>query len=314
MANIAINNYCNLKCPYCFANEMIEEDQKSITEEQLIEILNFLSRSKINRIGIIGGEPTIHPHFKEILNTIQEFTKNKHIKCVVFSNGICLGDYAREFKLYPNTGCLINCNPPDIIGQKKWEDIRFSLKRFQALEISQCANLGINLHPELKDFNYILELCQEFKKEHVRCSYVAPTCNYKGVSKWEYYQNSKEMILDFASAAKAKGLEVRIDCNFAPKCIFTDKELAIMSNVTGWKTYCNPVIDIMPDMTCTPCFGTYHKVDIAQFDNLEEIERFFLLTDIRERTLKNNEGKCQNCEKFKNFSCQGGCLAFSSLN
>jgi len=39
MANIAVLNYCNLKCPYCFANEFIEENKQFITDEQLDDIL-----------------------------------------------------------------------------------------------------------------------------------------------------------------------------------------------------------------------------------------------------------------------------------
>ena len=63
--NIAITNYCNLKCPYCFANKFIESEKQSITEDQLDKILDFLFYSNLNKykhkIGIIGGEPTLHP-------------------------------------------------------------------------------------------------------------------------------------------------------------------------------------------------------------------------------------------------------------
>ena len=69
MPNIAFINYCNLSCPYCFANEFIEEKKQLISEEQLKKILNFLKLNKQNqaKIGIIGGEPTLHPDFKKLL-------------------------------------------------------------------------------------------------------------------------------------------------------------------------------------------------------------------------------------------------------
>ena len=41
MANIAITTYCNLHCPYCFANEMIETEQKNNIEiSRFKEIVN----------------------------------------------------------------------------------------------------------------------------------------------------------------------------------------------------------------------------------------------------------------------------------
>lgn len=66
MPNIILTEYCNLKCPYCFASTMIEEakDYKNITMEQLDNILNWLYPTAIEGefgIGLIGGEPLLHP-------------------------------------------------------------------------------------------------------------------------------------------------------------------------------------------------------------------------------------------------------------
>jgi sulfatase maturation enzyme AslB (radical SAM superfamily) len=43
MANIAITNYCNLKCSYCFANDMINESHKTMSIENNIKILKYLT-------------------------------------------------------------------------------------------------------------------------------------------------------------------------------------------------------------------------------------------------------------------------------
>jgi sulfatase maturation enzyme AslB (radical SAM superfamily) len=68
MANIAINNYCNLKCDYCFADNMIKEANKTMSLDNYIKVLKYLTEQNYEqRIGIIGGEPTLHPQFKEIL-------------------------------------------------------------------------------------------------------------------------------------------------------------------------------------------------------------------------------------------------------
>ena len=38
MPNIAITNYCNLRCPYCFAEDFTQQEKEEISDEQLINI------------------------------------------------------------------------------------------------------------------------------------------------------------------------------------------------------------------------------------------------------------------------------------
>ena len=53
MANIAVTNYCNLKCPYCFADDMICEEKRHITMDELRHTLSWLARTPKNHVGII---------------------------------------------------------------------------------------------------------------------------------------------------------------------------------------------------------------------------------------------------------------------
>lgn len=313
MANIAILNYCNLKCPYCFANEFIESKKQFITDEQLDKILFWLSHSEnIGRIGIIGGEPTIHPKFEEIFLKIKSFAKEHNSFVTVFSNGIKLGNYAKLFDEYSSV--LINVNHPQVVGDENWKQIKLTLKRFKALDKLSQTSIGINLYPDMIDFNYIIDLAKEFGYKQIRCSYVAPTCEYAGVDKDTYYLTAKPTFISFAKLCKANDIQVDLDCNNVPVCYFTDAERAELDNVKGWKTLCNPVVDITPEMKATACFGAYELVDLEQFDTLQEAENYLLFKKIYTKRLKNCSGKCADCHKFENLSCQGGCLAFSNNN
>ena len=61
MANIMINEICNLRCPYCFADEFVNKNPKEMSMEDFDTALNFaLSSGYDERIGLIGGEPTLH--------------------------------------------------------------------------------------------------------------------------------------------------------------------------------------------------------------------------------------------------------------
>ena len=72
--NIMLNQVCNLACPYCFANEFVGRSEKSlksdksqITEENFRIALDFAIKSRETRLGLIGGEPTLHPKFEEFV-------------------------------------------------------------------------------------------------------------------------------------------------------------------------------------------------------------------------------------------------------
>ena len=88
--NIILNSYCNLKCNYCFADEYMEETVrtpgKSMDFDYFInELLPRIKNTPV--INFMGGEPTLHPKFNEILNmtldNIQPFST-----VGVFTNGL----------------------------------------------------------------------------------------------------------------------------------------------------------------------------------------------------------------------------------
>lgn len=95
MPNIAIVNYCNLKCKYCFAEDMIKEANTTITLENFKKLMNFIcTNMEDNHIGILGGEPTLHPQFKNILLEIKDYEKQyNNLTTLIFTNGINLLPY-----------------------------------------------------------------------------------------------------------------------------------------------------------------------------------------------------------------------------
>lgn len=314
MANIVITNYCNLQCPYCFANKYItEEEKQNITLDELNRILEWLGRTVINRIGIIGGEPTLHPRANEIFSRVKEFAQERKTRVILFSNGIKLYRYARLFD--DNFGALINVNHPDVIGNEKWKELEKSLKMIKVCNGMNTTSIGINLYPNMKDYDYIFDLAKNYSFNTLRVSYVAPTCQFSNVTKDEYYTSAKDIFIPFVEKAKSLDIKVRLDCNHIPLCYFTDKEKEMMiETVENWHNYCSPVVDITPDMKGTSCFGAYELVDLSAFENIQEAERYFMFKKMYPKALANSGGKCSSCSKFENLSCQGGCLAFAGCN
>ena len=73
MPNIMLTYRCNLHCPYCFANEFVNKEKTDITIRDFLKAVSFITRTE-SYVGIIGGEPTVHPGFQttagEPLSTI----------------------------------------------------------------------------------------------------------------------------------------------------------------------------------------------------------------------------------------------------
>ena len=311
MPNIALLNSCNLQCPYCFANTFIEEKKQFITIEQLQKILNFIKDSKPERIGLIGGEPTLHPQFKELLKIIISFCyQNDFPKPIIFTNGIELYKYT---KFLSQVGCLININEPEILGNKNWTKLNQSLSQISQIDnIQQNSTIGINLYPNIKNLNYIFDIAKQYNYQQIRASCVAPACSFANLKKDEYYNLMKPIFLNFVNLAKKNNITINLDCNIIPICYFTDAEKELILNqCTDFHSWCEPVIDITPDFRATSCFGVYNPINLENFQNLQEVSRYMLLHEMYEKTLKNDMEKCKTCKSFLNLSCQGGCLGFT---
>ena len=79
MAHISLTNACNLTCSFCcFANRDISEKMPTEKVFQALESFKAIGVTGVEFTG--GGEPSIHPHFKEIVH---------YAKDLGFSLGIC---------------------------------------------------------------------------------------------------------------------------------------------------------------------------------------------------------------------------------
>ena len=318
MPNIILTEYCNLKCPYCFASKMIEDAKdancnKNITEEQLLFILNWLRPTAISRdycIGLIGGEPTLHPQFDKILSIINSFNSLTNSSSVIFTNGLLVD------KFIPSIGeqmsLLINVNKLERDKEKqliKNLDLFHQLQWFKTKKIT----LGCNLHILDDNYDFFWNIVDRYPEiTHVRMSVTAPNDSELKKNKEKYYTSMKARCLSFMQNAKQRNLKITYDCNQIPLCLFSEEEKELVLSLGDRIEKCSPVIDITPDFKATCCFGVYDTpLDCSHFDNIDELTNYFESKMIL-KTINNNTFMCKDCEKISLMKCQGGCLSFSS--
>lgn len=317
MANIAIVNYCNLKCPYCFAEDMIKENNAFMSLEQYDKLLDFIIKDPQCKIGILGGEPTLHPNLIDILNR----TKEKCIddrNIVLFTNGIEL----KKFIPYlDRISILINYNNPkdltDIQKQKLQEslDALYELNWIDGKKVK----IGCNIHLGCSNYDFLWQIIDKYNIKIIRSSVVSPGgiyANWRN-KKDEYFMALKPIYLDFCKKAIEHNCRLDRDCSQIPLCYFGEEELEIVEQVSnipeyGCSPFCPCALDFTVNSKATSCFGAYYPIDYDKFTNPKSLTYYLYNKQNKPLTKLNNTGKCATCEQHANDSCQGGCLAFAN--
>lgn len=85
---LTINRQCNLRCVACYANSAGFDGQMDVATVD--RAVNFLSELPVKNVFLIGGEPTIHPDFIDIVSQIAK----QGMKPMVITNGIAFANAA----------------------------------------------------------------------------------------------------------------------------------------------------------------------------------------------------------------------------
>lgn len=323
MPNIAILNECNLRCPYCFADDMIENqkvnaqhESQVMSVETFVEILRFLDKDPVvDRIGIIGGEPTLHPDIKQILNETEAFCLKKGCGSTVFTNGIHL-DTIVPFITRDIFSVLLNLNSPSVVGKENYEKIIENLNLvYNVFGWKEKVRLGLNVFHEMDDYSFFYDVIKQFNIKSIRASIVAPTYKNHKEDKEAYYKKMKNKTLSVYKNIFEAGATIALDCNRVPLCYFNAEErqnLNLYTNNAYGHFFCSPIIDINPKLEAVRCFGVYEPIKIYDFNSLDAIQRYFLVKKDCENIEANRVQRCKNCKNFETMACYGGCLSFSS--
>ncbi|MBO5373818.1 MAG: radical SAM protein [Clostridia bacterium] len=315
MANIALLNRCNLKCPYCFAENYTGMEKGDISIDALNTLLDFCASE--GRVGLIGGEPFLHKEIDKILEILREDFRFSLV--TVFTNGIFMGKHLGNLA-HPKFKLLINVNSRADIGESAFLKMREGIKNALSLMPRDRVDLGINVYRENQDFEDFLSIVKEFGFRRIRVSVVIPKDKSEGSI--AYFKRMKPTLLELYRRLGELGACPCYDCNAIPECVYTDEEKSFLESLPfenaferdiflGRRSVCSAVIDLYPDLTATRCFGMDSlRVPISDFKSIRDLSNFFFKEiDCRLVNTPSCE-ECESCYKFKTFSCFGGCLCY----
>ena len=326
MPNIMLTYRCNLACPYCFANEFVNRTDADMTEPDFQKAVEFAASEPGATIGLIGGEPTIHPKLPEFIRIL---AKNPNVSTVmVYTNGLQLEPLLKvmsEAGIGPMVRILVNCNSPKVMGNYNFDRLKASLDlAFGTYKQGKQIKFGLNLYDNGFDYEFIKELLVRYDQKQLRISLTVPDFGVCGkVDSVENFKSRKDYLFRFFKEMEKIGVMPYYDCNKPPQCIWTEEEWAwlewyknkyrsVATNLTDQKSRCEPVVDILPDLRAVRCFGMsdFEKVSITEFESVEDLRNYFRNLVDAEAFRISASGACRDCYDRKTGYCTGGCLGY----
>lgn len=308
--NLLITKSCNRSCPYCFAQKEVELDSKqssgNITLPVFQEYLDFLKNNSIGFLKLLGGEPTMHPQFEELVNMGLE----QRFKVTVFTNGIW-GERIRSFFSTEETQgveFLINVNEKRHSSDAEYESLERSLK-----VIGQRGQLGFNIFVEDFDLTFLVPFINEFGlRRQIRLGVASPIVGMNNNSiSTDRLRTIGKRLIEQMKLLEQRDVLVNFDCGFT-YCMFEQDEFQTIIEATdsGLVSVCDFIGDVDYNLNVWPCFplSKAEHLNLRDFETIDEIKQYYMEPYSQLKQFGSTE-ECLDCKYMLRKQCCGGCFA-----
>lgn len=318
MANLLITSLCNRRCSFCFARGRLRDGGSGrdrplhMTRDEIRKVMDLMERTDERDLRLLGGEPTLHPEF---VNIVEEGLKrNFHVN--VFTNGFMPRPVADFLGNVPQCKLSVLCNvSPQAVDPEPQRRLRdYSLDR-----LGERAALGITVTGADFDHGFLLDYIRRFKlNKNVRVGISQPMVGREN----EYLHPSQyravgTAIANMCRACVKEDVLVGFDCGMT-LCMFSESELGVLTTSgNGYVSVCSPIIDVGPGLNVWHCFPLAEVLvtNLTHFKKRKEIVSYYNRIMDPYRSL-GCRVECLSCEYKRRRQCFGGCLAhaMNSLN
>jgi len=271
-----------------------------------MEYLDYLDRSNIQEVRLLGGEPSLHPHFAKYIEIATHHDKD----VFVFTNGLLPDPAVKALMGLPKNRCKILVNVSDSISNNR---ITIESRQFEVLyKLQKCAHIGFTIYnTNVSKLPLLITLIEETGcSRSIRLGLSHPTNQNNRYLHPKYYAFVGSKITEFIEKAAKKSIRVEFDCGFV-RCMFTEEEIDRLNQCNinhSWQ--CSPIIDMDMEGSAIPCFPLIEVVRIE--DAMTQTFK-----SLREQFIKNLEiyrisgifQECNGCAMRIFENCSGGCLS-----
>jgi radical SAM protein with 4Fe4S-binding SPASM domain len=308
MANLIITGRCNRSCRFCFGRSSWRASRSEPTDMPLRHFrlaLDFLNRSGIRQVRLLGGEPTLHPFFTRMVDEAME----RDMPLLVFSNGNMPDPALRRLETIPvkSVKVIMNASAWNLGEFPSDPAVVSSLKRLGPRIL-----LGLNLDTPVVQGETLVKAIQAFGLAlSVRIGLAHPDrFGENAFLMPAHYTETGRRIAGFLDFASREGIGIEFDCGFVP-CMFPDDAWTRFGDqLRGVGRKCNPILDVLPDLRVIPCFplSGYRNWSLAEGSTADELRRKAeeVLKPMRAFRLFR---ECARCPMGADGACGGGCLS-----
>jgi hypothetical protein len=311
MANVLITSRCNLRCEYCFAQARLQDRRNQVMAmEDVRKVIAFLKKSDHPNFRAMGGEPTMHPDFPEIVET----TLQEGLHLDVLSNATWPETCNRLFnRISPdNLSFLLNIDHPTNYQSPVWKNIHRNLAAVAPL---RSITLSFNIFETRPRYEYIFDLVKTYHIDKIRLSLSLPVIGARNAHlPFEDLKRMGPIVVEFARQAADLGAKVSLD-NAAPLCMFSYEQAGelLLRGVLDLtrNARCEPIVDIGPDLTvwCCFCLSMLWNRRLSDFECLQEIVEYYkgIMGSYQDKLYPMDE--CDRCPYRKEWGCQAGLIS-----
>lgn len=320
---LTINRACNLRCEWCYAQETKFQKGDDMPFNMVTHLIDMCVSNGIMHYVLIGGEPTIHPDFFEII----EYIISKNCKTTIVTNGILLANdnfakkmipYADSIHLSISLKGSTNQYYKEHCGAAVFDTVK------QGISNCKCNKLRYSLSYVIsaENVNTISAFAQDLRsagiQDHIAFSFcneiISPSGEFENIDKSHPLIVNKILNEHYNQLNEILGGNFSLHQNL-PLCMCDNDVINIMKNRKQIATSCHVhnregiIFDTNGSILLCNHFvgygvGTYGKdyydaITLARFWNSEQmIHLHRLLTSMPSEN-------CRVCELQKN--CGGGC-------
>jgi len=278
--------------------------------ENLIYLADFLQGSGERHVSLLGGEPTLHPDFVDMVLYLVE----RRFNVTVFTSGIMsparLDEVGRLLsKLSPERLTFV-CNLNDPTQTPALPEEAAKVHAFLSL-MGPWSMPGFNIYRPDFSLGFLFELINRFgMKRQIRLGIAHPVPEMgQNLIPPQDIRAAISRVLEHRSEFDRFRVKPGLDCGF-PLCGFSDHQLGWLFRSSGRVVCgCAPAIDITPDMSIYSCFplSRFHRRSIFEFDTLREAREYFMRQHDRIRNeVAGIYRECDGCVHREEGRCAGG--------